>query len=156
MVEMDAVAQGVVASDGNQGIDAQEVQVFQDFIGQVVRLGVVFGPEMLGHVDIGNGTRPRPGRVKERPAGASGLVDRLFGQDLVALVVHRALVPDHFDEPGPSPPDAVDPVALVKRAEGHRADRGIESGNVSASGQDADVAFLAFRSHGDLLVRVKL
>jgi hypothetical protein len=78
--------------------------------------------------------------MKKRAAGPAGFFDIRFRQvDIVGGIV-GVLVPDHFDEPGPAPPQADDPVAFVEGPEGDGPDGRVQTRNVATAGQNPDDA----------------
>jgi hypothetical protein len=84
-VELDGIAQRVVASDRNNKVNPEILQVFHDFFGEVIELLFVFIPEVDRDIDIGDVTGPGAGSMEKSPAGTADLVDDLLGQELAAL-----------------------------------------------------------------------
>ena len=67
------VTEGVVASNRDQHVDPDVLEILEHILGDVVDLLVVAG-EMLGHASAWQVTRPRPGSVEEGAAGSSGAI----------------------------------------------------------------------------------
>ncbi len=87
--------------------------------------------------------------MEKSAAGAAGAIDDLFVQEEEIIGVVVVLVADHVHEPGPAVANANDLVAFADSAKSNGADGGIEAGNVTASGKDADNAFFSTYSSHD-------
>ena len=112
--------------------------ILKDFLGEVVHLSVVLGPQVRRHVDVRDTARPGPGGMQERAAGAADLVDDFFGQDLAALRVIGHFIPVDLDEPCPAAADADDIIPFVDGPDRDRADGRVETGDIASAGEDAD------------------
>ncbi len=141
-VEADTIAERVVAADGNEGVDAEPGQIFEDFGGEVVLLGGEFVFQMRGDAGLGNAAGIGTGRMEKGAAGAAGTIDGLFveKEEIVGIVV--ILLADHIHEAGPAVANADDLVTFAQGAQSDAADGWVETGNVAASGEDADDASL--------------
>jgi hypothetical protein len=146
-VKMNGVAERVVAADGDKAVDAQKFNVLQNFFGEVVDFVFIFIAQMGRHVDIGDGAGAGARSVEEGPAGPSGPVDDLFGQDQEMLSVGSLFVSDDIDEAGPAASDADHPIPFMDGPQGDGADGRVQPRHVAASGQDADNAFFCFHVH---------
>src|ERR1022692_806450 len=76
--------------------------------------------------------------VQERTAGATGAVDQILRQRLEVLAIVVVLFADDVDQPCPPSTDANHFAALAQRANGYRADGGVQAGYVAATGEDSD------------------
>ena len=96
---------------------------------------------MFGHVGFAGAAGVGTRRMQKRAARASGAIDDVFGEDLEILGVVVGFVAHDVDQATPSVAEANDLIAFTERAEGDAANRGIESGDIAASGEDADDSF---------------
>src|SRR6266436_249091 len=142
-VEANAVAKRVVSADGDESVDAQPSEIFEDFRGEVVFLSGEFVFQMRGDAGLGDAAGIGPGRVEESATGAVGAIDRLFVKEEKIVRVVVILLADHIHKAGPAMTNADNLVAFANSAKGDAADGGIQAGNVAASGEDADDAFLS-------------
>src|SRR6266478_5913221 len=140
--QADGVAEGVVAADGNEVIDAEPSKVLEDIGSEVVLVGGIGVFKVSRNAGLADAAGIGARRVQKGAAGATGAVDDFFGehQEVVGVVV--VLIADHFDEAGPAVTNADDFVAFAKSAKGDGADGRVEAGDVAAAGEDADDAFL--------------
>src|SRR6267143_2157684 len=97
---------------------------------------------MFGDVALAGAARVGTRGVQESTAGATGAIDDVFGEQLEILRVVVGFVAHHFNQTAPSVAEADDLIALAERAERDAANRGIEAGDVAASGENADDALL--------------
>ena len=74
--------------------------------------------------------------------GAAGAIDDIFGENLKIFGIVIGLVADHFDQAAPAMAKSDHLIAFAERAEGDAADCGVEPGDVAASGENTDDAFL--------------
>src|SRR5215469_2568518 len=95
---------------------------------------------MVGNAALADARGIGPRRMQKRAAGAPGAIDHVLGEPLEVIRVVVVLVADHIHQPRPAAADADDFVAFAQRAEGDRADRWIQAGDVAASRQDSDHA----------------
>ena len=109
LVQTLAVAEGVISADGNQMVDAQELEIPQDVGGGVVHLRRVPVLEVGGNYALGQVARPRPGGVYERSARAGGPVYDVLSEDLNMGGVVCFLVGDDIYQPRPPPADSMNP-----------------------------------------------
>ena len=137
LVQAHTVAQRVVAADRNQVVDAQESKVLQDLRREVVRLGVILVLEVIRNIGGLDAARIGARGMQECATGSPGAIDDLLGQLLKVLAVVGRGVPDNVDQAAPSSTEADHPIALVQSPEGHRADCGIQSGNITAAGENS-------------------
>ena len=142
LVETNAVAEGVVATDGDKGINAEPGEILEDFGSEVVLLGGESLPEMSGDAGLAHAAGIGAGRMEKGAAGAAGAIDDLFVEKVEVVGVVVILLADHVHEAGPAVANADDLVAFANGAKSDAADGGIETGNIAASGKDADDAFL--------------
>src|SRR6266849_8520666 len=142
LVKTNTVAKCVVASDGDQSVDTQPGEVFEDFRGEVVFLGSEFVFQMRRDARLGDAAGIGPGRMEKSAAGAAGAIDGLFveKEEIVGIVV--IFLADHIHEAGPAVANADDLVAFAQSAQSDAADGWVKTGNVAASGEDADDASL--------------
>src|SRR5712692_9302416 len=141
-VEANAIAERVVAADGDESIDAKPGEILEDFGSEVVLLGGEFVLEMRGDAGFADAARIGAGRMEKGAAGAAGAIDDLFveKEEIVGIVV--ILFANHVDEAGPAVANADDLVTFADGAESDATNGGVETGNVAASGEDADDALL--------------
>src|SRR5262245_25378241 len=112
---------------------------------------------MFWHGALGRLAGIRTRRMEKRPSGAAGAVHHIFGQHLVVVRIVVILVPDNINQASPAMPDSNDLIALAERAIRDAANRGVQSGDVSASGQNSDDAlFCTDVSHVCATFSVKL
>jgi hypothetical protein len=142
LVEADGVAERVVPSDGDEVVNAEPGEIFQDLGSEVILGSVVSVLKMRGDAGLADAGGIGARRMQKSASGASGTIDDFLRerQEIVAIIV--ALVANHFDQPGPSVANADDGVTFAQRTESDGADGGVQSGNISAPGEDADDAFL--------------
>ena len=134
----DPIAQRVVAADRNQGVDAEEIEIRQHLLGQIIGLVGVAIAQMSRDLLPGHPRRVGARGVEKGAAETTHTLDQLLGQRHDAGAVVRLGVADEIDQTGPSPPDTDDLVALVTRPEGYPANRRIEPGYIAASGENPD------------------
>src|SRR6266478_6346506 len=141
-VEANAVAKRVVSADGDESVDAQPSEIFEDFRGEVVFLSGEFVFQMRGDAGLGDAAGIGAGGMQKSPAGASGTINGLIveEEEIVGIVV--ILLTDNIHESGPAVANADDLMAFAQCAKRDATDGGVETGNVAASGEDADHAFL--------------
>src|SRR6266849_136406 len=142
LVKTNTVAKCVVASDGDQSVDTQPGEVFEDFRGEVVFLGSEFVFQMRRDARLGDAAGIGPGRMEKSAAGAAGAIDGLFveKEEVVGVVV--ILLANHVDETSPAVPNANNLITFANGAKSDAANCGIQTGNVATSGEDADDASL--------------
>ena len=141
LMQANAVTERVIAADRHHVIDAEPFKILQDFGSEIVFLGVVLAFEMFGHVGFVRAAGVGARGMQKRSAGASGAIDDVFGEDLEVFRIVVGFVAHDVDQAAPSVAEANDLIAFTERAEGDSANRGIESGDIAASGEDADDAF---------------
>ena len=81
------------------------------------------------------------GGMEKRAAGTAHLVDDFFGELDDLLVGRHHAVAHQIDEPRPSAADAEHPIAFAKRPDRQGPDRRVQSGHITATGQDSNGAF---------------
>ena len=138
-----AVAQRVIAADGNQVIDSQPVQVLQHLGSQIISVVAVGLLQVRRNIAPAHSAGIGSRGVKKCAAGAAGAIDQFFREMLVVVAVVVVFVADHVDQACPSAPQPNDFVALAQRPDGDRADRRIQSRHVAASGQNSDDALFS-------------
>jgi hypothetical protein len=75
-------------------------------------------------------------------SGATCAIDDIFGEYLKIFRVVIGFVADHFDQAAPAMAESDHLIAFAERAEGDAPDCGVEAGDVAASGENTDDAFL--------------
>ena len=142
LIKTHGVTEGVIATDGDEVFDAQPVEIFQNFGREVlsVRGGCAF--EVFRETGFADAAGVGARRMEKRAAGTAGAVDDFFGEELVAVRIVVILVANHVHESGPAAANADDLVTFAKSAEGNGTDGRVETGNVAASRENADNAFL--------------
>jgi hypothetical protein len=140
--QVDAIAQRVVAADGDHVVDAQPLQVGQHLRRQVVDLVGILVAQVQRHILGLDMAGAGAGRVQEGAAGAPGAVHHVLSQHLKILFVVVIFFAHDLDGALPAAADTDHLIALAQRADGDRANGGIQAGHVAASGQDADGAFV--------------
>jgi len=149
LVQPHAVAEGVIAADGNHVVDAEPFEIFQHFRSEIVSLSMILALEVFGDVGFAGAARIGARGMEKSAAGASGAIDDILGEYLEILGVVVGLVAHHLDQAAPAMAKTDDLVAFAERAKGDAADGGIEAGDVAASGENADNALFAVQvSHG--------
>src|ERR1700740_2800051 len=84
--------------------------------------------------------------------GATGAIDDVFSKNLKVFGVVIGFVADHLNQAAPTMAESDHLIAFAERAEGDAADGGIEAGDVAASGENTDDAFLGVDvCHDDLV-----
>lgn len=140
----DTVAQRVISSDGDEIINAQVIQVFQNLGCEVVDILLVAALQMGGDIDFRHMAGTRPGRVEEGAAGPADPVDHFLGEYLIMVALIVGFFPHHPHQPSPAAPDADDLIPFPQRTDGDRPDGGIKPGDISPSRQNPDNAFFGF------------
>src|SRR6266852_6443320 len=142
LVQANSIAERVIAADGDERINAEPGEILEDFGSEVVFLGGELVLEMRRDAGLGHPAGIGTGRMEKGAAGAAGAINGLFveKEEVVGVVV--ILRADHVHEAGPAVANADDLVAFANGAKSDAADGGIETGNIAASGKDADDAFL--------------
>src|SRR5439155_10978249 len=141
-VETNAVAEGIVAADGNESVDAEPGEILEDFRSEVILLCGEFILEMRRDIGFGNAAGIGAGRMEKSAAGAARAIDDLFVEKEEIVGVVMVLLADHIYESGPPVANADDLITFAQGTQSDAADGGVETGNVAASGEDADDAFL--------------
>src|SRR6266851_1837399 len=141
-VETNTVAERVVAANGDESVDAEPVEILEDFGSEVVFLSGEFVFQMRGDAGLGDAAGIGARRMEKSAAGAAGTINGLIveEEEIVGIVV--ILLADNIHESGPAVANADDLMAFAQCAKRDATDGGIETGNVAASGEDADDAFL--------------
>src|SRR6266852_1670248 len=107
---------------------------------------------MSGDVGLADAAGIGAGRVQESASGASSSIDNRLGKVQKVVTVIEIFVPYHFDQPGPAVANADDAVTFAQGAERDRPDGGVQTGDITASGEDADDALLSIDvGHGGTL-----
>src|SRR5438046_1475475 len=88
--------------------------------------------------DIGFGNAAGIGarRMEKSAASAAGAIDDFFVEKKEIVRVVVVLFADHIDKAGPAVANADNLIAFANGAKSDAADRWIETGNVTASGED--------------------
>ena len=96
-VKADAVAKRVITANGDERVNAEPCQIFEDFGGEVIFLEVEGIFQMGGHARLADAARIRARGVEESTTGARGAVDDFLGenQEIVGIVV--IFFADHID-----------------------------------------------------------
>ena len=137
-VETNAVAQGVIAADGNQRVNTEPGKVLEYFRSEVVFLRGEFVFQVCGDTGLNDAAGIGAGGMEKGAAGAAGAVDSLFIQEKEIVGVVVILFANHIHESGPTVTDSDDLIAFANGAQGDAADGGIETRNIVSSGEDAD------------------
>ena len=132
LVQLRSIAERIVAADRNQIVDAEEVEIGEYLIGDVVDFVLILVSEVGGHQRLGQVTRARSGAVQERAPGPPRPVDDVFGQDGRVLAVVGVLVRDDIHQTGPTPADSNDTMSLSQCANGDGSNGRIEARHVAA------------------------
>ena len=98
LMEALRITQRVVATDRNEAIDSEEVQVLENLRGDVVDLVRVLVAQVLGDDGARQVTRPGARRVEKRAAGPARLVDDVFGQNLNRVREGQAVIVESLSE----------------------------------------------------------
>ena len=138
---MRPIAECVVTADRNQTIDAEEVEILQHVIGNVVGVVLILVSQMGRHERLWQRARARPRAVQKRAAGPSCFVDDLFGQDPHVLAIVRVLVRDDIDQTTPAPANADDAMTLPQCTNRNGPDGRVEAGYVAAACQNPNCRF---------------
>src|SRR5216683_1996722 len=142
LVEANAVAEGVIATDGNERVDAEPSEIREDFGSEVVLLRGEFVFEMSRDAGLADTAGIGAGRMEKGTAGAAGAIDDFFVEKRKIIGVVVILLADHIHEASPAVANADDLVAFADGAKSDATNGGVETGNVAASGEDADDTFL--------------
>src|SRR5260370_25158595 len=97
-VKANAIAERVVAADGDESIDAKPGEILEDFGSEVVLLSGEFVLEMRGDAGFADAAGIGAGRVEKSAAGSAGAIDDVFveKEEIVGIVV--ILLANHVDE----------------------------------------------------------
>ncbi len=139
-VQANAVAERVIAADGNERVNADPSQVLENLGSEVVLLGREFVLEMRGDVGLADAPRIGAGRMEKGATGAASTIDDFFVKEEKVVGVVVILFADHINKASPAVANADDLIAFAQSAESDAADGGIETRNIAASGEDADDA----------------
>src|SRR5260370_19554974 len=142
LIEAHAIAEGIVAADGDEVFHAQPGEILQDFGRKVVPLGVVFALQVVRDTVFGDAARIGARRVQEGAAGAPGAIHDVLGKALKVVGVVVLFVANEIDKPGPASPDTNHFIAFTERTKRDGTDRRVQAGNVSAAGEDTNNALL--------------
>src|SRR5438876_1706704 len=137
-VETNAVAEGIVTTDGNESVDSEPGEILEDFRSQVVFFSGEFILEMRRDIGFGNAAGIGARGMEKSAASAAGAIDNFFVEKKEVVGVVVVLFSDHIDEARPPVTNADNLIAFPNGAKSNAADRWIETGNVTASGEDAD------------------
>src|SRR5216683_192835 len=80
--------------------------------------------------------------MEKGATGAASAIDDFLVKEEEVVGVVEILFADHINEASPAVANADDLIAFAQCAESDAADGGIETGNIAASGEDADDAAL--------------
>src|SRR5207237_10670079 len=133
IVQALAIAQGVIAADRNEHVDAEVREVLEHILRHVVDLRVIAGHECR-HALAREMAGARSRRVKKRTAGPRRRIHDGLVELLHALAVVGSLVAIVIDEARPPTADANDTISLAQGTDGNRADRGTSAGARAAAG----------------------
>jgi hypothetical protein len=136
-----AVAECVVASDRDQHIDSDVLEVLEHILRDVVDRLVV-AREMRWQARFRQMTWPRPRGMEKSPTRATGAIHLGLRQLLNAFGVIDALVAVVVDESRPPAPKPYDAVPLAQRANRYCPDCRIETGDVAAAGENRNCRFV--------------
>src|SRR5581483_4350438 len=143
LVQAHGVAQGVVAADGDEVLDAEVFQIFEHFGSQIILVSAESFTQMGWHAGFADPSRVGARTVEESTTGAAGAIHRLFGEHLKVFTIVGSLVADHVDQAAPSATKPYDLITFPQGTNGDGANGRIQSGNVASAGEYADDAFLA-------------
>ena len=124
-VEADAIAQRVVAADGDESVDAEPGKILEDFRGEIVFLASEFVLKMRRNAGLGDAARIGARRMEKSAAGAAGAIDGLFVEEEEMVGVVIILLADHIDESGPAMANADDLIAFAQGAKSDAANGGV-------------------------------
>ena len=141
-VQSVSVTQRVVAADGNEIVDAQEVEVLQNERRDVVGFIHVGAGRALGNTAAGEVAGTRAGRVKERAPRPGGAGYEVFAEFHDVLGVVGLRIRGQIHQSSPSPANAEHPVALTKRPHCDGTDRRVQPRNVPTAGENSNRAFV--------------
>ena len=141
-MQAETVAKSVIASDGDERVNSEPGQIFEDFGSEVVLVGSEFVLKVRGDAGLADAAGICAGRMQESAAGAAGAIDDFFVDDEKIVGVVLVLFADHVDEAGPAVTDADDLIAFPNGAKSDATNRGIKAGNVTTASEYADDAFL--------------
>src|SRR6267143_2109659 len=79
--------------------------------------------------------------MEKGAAGAAGAIDDFLVQQNKVVRIVVILFADHVHEPGPAVANADDLITLAQGAECDATNRGVQTGNVAASGENANDTF---------------
>jgi hypothetical protein len=130
--------QGVVATDGDQPVQAQALHHLQAVAGEVERplgLELALAGQERRHVLGLDLARVGPAGVQEGAAGAVDGADGVLGQRLHAVVLGLVAVEVVVEQPRPAAAQPDDLIAAVGGGVHQRLDAGVEPGDVAATGQ---------------------
>ena len=132
-MKMRAVAERVVTADRNQAIDAEEVEVLQHLVGDVVDVVLILVLQMRRHEFFGQGARSCSRAVQERAAGAACLVHQVFGQKPDGRAVVGVFVRDDVHQATPAPANPDDAMTFPNCAKRYSPDGWVETRYIAAA-----------------------
>ena len=137
-METNAVAEGIVAADGNESVNPEPGEILEDFRSEVILLCGEFILDMRRDIGFRNAAGIGARRMEKSAASATGAIDDFFveKEEIVGVVV--ILFADHIDKAGPAVANADNLIAFTNGAKSDATNSWIETGNVTASGEDAD------------------
>src|SRR5271166_2869233 len=142
LIQAHAVAERVITADRNHVFDAEPGEILENRGREIVLLRVVLGFQMVRDAVLADAPRIGARRVKKRAAGAAGPIDHVFGEALKVVRIVVFFVANNIDQSRPAAPYADHFIPFAERAEGDRANGGVQPGNVTATCQNANYALL--------------
>src|SRR5258708_39349421 len=149
LVQANAVAERVIAADGDHVIDAKPFQIFKNFWSDIVFFLGELTLKVFRYVGFAGAPGIGARGMKEGAASAASAIDYVFGEQLEVFGIVVGFVADHFNEPAPTMTKADDLITFAESAESYAANGGIGAGDIAASGEETDDAFyFVYVCHG--------
>jgi len=141
LVKPDAVAEGVVSANGDEGINAEKFHVFEDIRGKIVDVLIVGFLQMIWNIGFFDLARVGAGGMKKSAPGAPGAVDDFGGEFEAIFAVIGLRIANDVDGASPAAAQADNFVAFTQGADGDGTDGGVQTRDIPPTGEDADDAF---------------
>src|SRR5690349_12742110 len=129
-VEANAVAQSIVATDGNESVNAKPGEILQDFRSEVVFLCCELILEMRGDIGLSDAAGIGARGMEKGTTGAAGAIDDFFVEKKKIVGVVVVLFSDHVDETGPAVANADNLITFPNGARSDATNSWIEAGNI--------------------------
>ena len=136
------IAQGVIAADGDKGLDVQGVDHLENLVGEIHEVAARESRRVVSQKQRNRLARHVTGiRARSVQEGAAGPTDgsnrlarQLDGMFLEGILVVKV----EIQETGPTAPDTDDFITVVRGTINHRPYTRIQTGDIAPASQDSD------------------